>query len=266
MSSSLGQWGAGTTPRGVTRSNRWPIPGKLMRRVLSEERGGCCSPRPGCGYSRATRRGTSHPLNCRRFQPSQSADPHQPAFALGSPVGVGIEGLAGEVESSCSHPREAMNLFLARRISRRNRTASLVQHAVSTHLGHKRRWLSVRCMSRKVSLVFSSSPPGVLFPGIVPRVNERRIGCFMPTRLSGGRVTTPEGCPENPQRERLEQVGRHPQRTCRLALRTKDPGGPGSNCGSAARDGRSRSRPCRREGSGWVQDPCRLGPWAPAPG
>ena len=85
-------------------------------------------------------------------------------------------------------------------------------------------------------------------------------------RLSGGRVTTPEGCPENPQRERLEQVGRHPRRTCRLALRTKDPGGPGSNCGSAARDGRSRSRPCRREGSGWVQDPCRLGPWAPAPG
>ena len=27
----------------------------------------------------------------------------------------------------------------------------------------------------------------------------------MPTRLSGGRVTTPEGCPENPQRERLEE-------------------------------------------------------------
>ena len=124
MSSSLGQWGAGTTPRGVTRSNRWPIPGKLKRRVLSEERGGCCSPRPSCGYSRATRRGTSHPLNCRRFQPSQSADPHQPAFALGSPVGVGIEGLAGEVESSCSHPREAMNLVHVRRISRRNRTAS----------------------------------------------------------------------------------------------------------------------------------------------
>ena len=60
-------------------------------------------------------------------------------------------------------------------------------------------------MSRKVSLVFSSSPPGVLFPGIVPRVNERRTGCFMPTRLSGGRVTTPEGCAENPQRERLEE-------------------------------------------------------------
>ena len=98
-------------PRGVTRSIRRPIPGKLMRRVLSEERGECCSPRPGCGYSRATRRGTSHPLNCKRFQPSQSTDPLQPAFALGSPVGVGIEGLAGEVESSCSHPREAMNLF-----------------------------------------------------------------------------------------------------------------------------------------------------------
>ena len=31
-------------------------------------------------------------------------------FDLGSPVGVSIEGLAGEVESSCSHPREAMNL------------------------------------------------------------------------------------------------------------------------------------------------------------
>ena len=61
-------------------------------------------------------------------------------------------------------------------------------------------------MSRKVSLVFLSSPPGVRFPGIVPRVNDRRTGCFMPTRLSGGRVTTPEGCPENPQRERLEQV------------------------------------------------------------
>ena len=27
----------------------------------------------------------------------------------------------------------------------------------------------------------------------------------MPTRLSGGRVTTPEGCPGNPQRERLEE-------------------------------------------------------------
>ena len=140
-----------------------------------------------------------------------------------------IGGLEGEAESSCGHPREAMNLFLARRISRRNRTASLVQHAVSTHLGHKRRWLLARCISRKVSLVFLSSPPWVRFPGIVSRVNERRTGCFMPTRLSGGRVTTPEGCPENPQRERLEQVGRHPHQTCRLALRTKDPEGPGSN-------------------------------------
>ena len=46
----------------------------------------------------------------------------------------------------------------------------------------------------------------------------------MPTRLSGGRVANPEGCPENPLRERREQVGRHPRRTCRLALRTKDPG------------------------------------------
>ena len=116
-----------------------------------------------------------------------------------------IGGLEGEAESSCGHPREAMNLFLARRISRRNRTASLVQHAVSTHLGHKRRWLLARCISRKVSLVFLSSPPGVRFPGIVPRVNERRIGCFMPTRLSGGRVANPEGCPENPLRERLEE-------------------------------------------------------------
>ena len=32
-----------------------------------------------------------------------------------------IGGLEGEGESSCGHPREAMNLFLARRISRRNR-------------------------------------------------------------------------------------------------------------------------------------------------
>ena len=69
------------------------------RRVLFAASGLC--------YSRATRRGTSHPLNCRRFQPSQSTDPNRPALALGSPVGVGIEGLVGEVESSCSHPREA---------------------------------------------------------------------------------------------------------------------------------------------------------------
>ena len=199
MSSTLAQGAAGV-PNYLSGSS----PGRLERRVLSEERGKCYLPRPFCGYSRATPRGASHYLNCRRCQ--------------------------------------------------------------STHLGHKRRWLSARCMSRKVSLVFSSSPPGVLFPGIVPRVNERRTGCFMPTRLSGGRVANPEGCPENPLRERLEQVGRHLRRTCRLALRTKDPGGAGSNCGSAARDGRSRSRPCRREERGWVQDPCRLGPWAPAPG
>jgi hypothetical protein len=102
----------------------WPSPGRLLRRVLSEERGECCSPPPKCGHSRATPRGATHPLNRRRCQPSQSTDPHQPAFALGSPVGVGIEGLAGEVESSCSHPREAMNLVHVRRISRRNRTAS----------------------------------------------------------------------------------------------------------------------------------------------
>jgi len=102
----------------------WPSPGKLLRRVLSEERGERYSPPPKCGHSRATPRGATHTLNCRRCQPSQSTDPHQPAFALGSPVGVGIEGLAGEVESSCSHPREAMNLVHVRRISRRNRTAA----------------------------------------------------------------------------------------------------------------------------------------------
>ena len=44
-----------------------------------------------------------------------------------------VSGLEGEVESSCSHPREAMNLFLARRISWRNRTASLFQRAIFKH-------------------------------------------------------------------------------------------------------------------------------------
>jgi len=39
-------------------------PGKLLRSVLSEERGECYSPPPNCGYSRATPRGASHPLNC----------------------------------------------------------------------------------------------------------------------------------------------------------------------------------------------------------
>ena len=48
---------------------------------------------------------------------------HRPAsFAFRSPVDVGIEGLRGEVESSCSHPREAMNLIRVRRISRKTRT------------------------------------------------------------------------------------------------------------------------------------------------
>ena len=84
-------WGA--------QGNLWPGPDKLLRRVLSEERGECYSPPPNCGFSRATPRCSSHTLNCRRCQPesqpSQSTDPHQPAFALGSPVGVSIEGLAG---------------------------------------------------------------------------------------------------------------------------------------------------------------------------
>ena len=43
---------------------------------------------------------------------------------LGPLTTSGIGGLEGEAESS-GHPRETMNLFLARRISRRNRTASL---------------------------------------------------------------------------------------------------------------------------------------------
>ena len=50
--------GLGGLPWGA-HGNLWPNPGKLIRRVLSEERGGCCSPRPGCGYSGVTRRGTS---------------------------------------------------------------------------------------------------------------------------------------------------------------------------------------------------------------
>ena len=48
-------------------------------------------------------------------------------FPLGPLSASDVGGLEGEAESSCGHPREAMNLFLARRISRRNRTASLVQ-------------------------------------------------------------------------------------------------------------------------------------------
>jgi len=72
-----------------------------------------------------------------------------------------------------------MNLFLARRISRRNRTASLFQRAVSKHHVSPGRspWYScpVRLMFR----------------------------CFR--HHAEGRVTTPEECPENPQRERLEE-------------------------------------------------------------
>ena len=140
-----------------------------------------------------------------------------------------VSGLEGEVESSCSHPREAMNLFLKCRISRRNRTASLVQRAVSKHDVSPGRSPWYSCPVRN----------GVRFPLSVPRVNGRRTGCFM--HHAEGRVANPEDCPENPLRERLEQVGRHPRRTCRLALRTKDPGGPRSNWGSAAKDGRLRS-------------------------
>ena len=71
------------------RSGRWVLCGEASWRVCvldvgsvsaghaardregKRERGGrgCCSPRPSCGYSRATRRGTSRPLNCRRCQP-----------------------------------------------------------------------------------------------------------------------------------------------------------------------------------------------------
>ena len=48
-------------------------------------------------------------------------------------------------------------------------------------------WFLVRCMSRQESLVFLSSPPGVRFPGIVPRVNEHRTGCFMHQVVGGPR-------------------------------------------------------------------------------
>ena len=46
-----------------------------------------------------------------------------------------------------------------------------------------------------------------------------------------GRVANPEDFPENPLRERLEQVGRHPHKTCRLALRTNGGGGGGRGIG-----------------------------------
>ena len=49
MSSTLAQGAAGV-PNYLSESS----PGRLERRVLSEERGKCYSPRPFCGYSRAT--------------------------------------------------------------------------------------------------------------------------------------------------------------------------------------------------------------------
>ena len=51
MSSTLAQGAAGV-PNYLSGSS----PGRLERRVLSEERGKCYSPRPFCGYSRATPR------------------------------------------------------------------------------------------------------------------------------------------------------------------------------------------------------------------
>ena len=90
MSSTLAQGAAGV-PNYLSGSS----PGRLVRRVLSEERGKRCSPRPSCGYSRATPRSATRYLNCRRCQPSQSAGPHQPAFALGSPDGVVGKRLGG---------------------------------------------------------------------------------------------------------------------------------------------------------------------------
>ena len=112
---------------------RWPSPGKLVQRVLSEERGKCCSPRPSCGYSRATPRDATHYLNCRRCQPSQSQTRTSLPLPLGPLSASETEAWRGRRRSSCSHPREAMNLFLARRISWRNRTASLVQRAIFKH-------------------------------------------------------------------------------------------------------------------------------------
>jgi hypothetical protein len=47
--------------------------------------------------------------------------PHQPAFALGSPVGVGYWRLGGGGEVLVRSPREAMNLVHVRRIRRRRR-------------------------------------------------------------------------------------------------------------------------------------------------
>ena len=54
------------------------------------------------------------------------------------PLSVLDRGLVGEVESSCSHPREAMNLVHVRRISRGNRTASWFQHTLTVRAPSKR--------------------------------------------------------------------------------------------------------------------------------
>ena len=44
--------------------------------------------------------------NCRRCQPSQPTDPHQPAFALGSPVGVGCWKLDGRRRGYSTVPQK----------------------------------------------------------------------------------------------------------------------------------------------------------------
>ena len=133
MSSSLSHevpWGA--------QGNLWPSPGKLMRRVLSEERGGCCSPRPGCA--------TPGPRAGARRTRSIAGDSNllSPQTRINLPLPLGllsvldIGGLSGVVESSCSNPREAMNLVHVRRISRGNRTASWFQHTLTVRAPSKR--------------------------------------------------------------------------------------------------------------------------------
>ena len=44
--------------------------------------------------------------NCRRCQPSQPTDPYQPAFALGSPVGVGCWKLDGRRRGYSTVPQK----------------------------------------------------------------------------------------------------------------------------------------------------------------
>ena len=136
----------------------------------------------------------------------------------------------GRRRSSCGHPREAMNLVPCASHLPEKPDCKLVP---THHGGGACAFGASACLLRRYvspgRSPWYSCPvrDSVRFPASVPRVNVRRTGCFM--HHAEGRVTTPEGCPENPQRERLEQVGRHPHKTCRLALRTKDPGGPGSN-------------------------------------